>query len=103
MGASRGSLAHRNFGGPAATGGPRLKLSGKFKKALVFGLSLFATSGAAAVEEMSKQVYHSGCSCDVWEVCCSLDCGLTQACLDAGLRAERYTIDDMRKRSTGVA
>ena len=82
-----------------------MKLGDSLKKALVLGLSLFASSGASAVEEISKRVLNTQCRCDVWEVCCAPDSGLTQACLDAGLHAERYTIEngyDMRKRSTGV-
>ena len=82
-----------------------MKLGDSLKKALVLGLSLFASSGASAVEEISRRVLNTQCRCDVWEVCCAPDSGLTQACLDAGLRAERYTIEngyDMRNRSTGV-
>ena len=99
-------MGHGEPSGPTAPRtAPRVKLGDSLKKALVLGLSLFASSGASAVEEISKRVLNTQCRCDVWEVCCAPDSGLTQACLDAGLRAERYTIEngyDMRKRSTGV-
>ena len=82
------------------------KLGDGMKKALVLGLSLFAAAGATAVEEINKQISRTTSSCDVWEVCCASDGGLTQACQDIGLRAERYTIEngyDLRKRSTSVS
>ena len=83
-----------------------MKLGDGMKKALVLGPSLFAAAGATAVEEISKQISRTTSSCDVWEVCCASDSGLTQACQDIGLRAERYTIEngyDLRKRSTSVS
>ena len=58
------------------------------------------------MEEINQKVAHAPFGCDVWELCCSPNSGLTQACLDVGLRAERYTIEngfDLKKRAVGVA
>ena len=87
-------MGHGEPSGPTAPRtAPRVKLGDGLKKALVLGRSLFASGGASAVEEISKRVLNTQCRCDVWEVCCAPDSGLTQACLDAGLRTERYTIE----------
>ncbi len=77
-----------------------MKLGDKLRKVLLLGLSLYASAGASAVEEISKRVANTSCGCDVWEVCCVPDSGLTQAC-----RAERYTVEngyDLRKGTSGV-
>ena len=77
-----------------------MRLADGLKKVLVLGLSLFATAGATAVEEISRSISRTTSKCDVWEVCCASD-SLTQVCQDTGLRAERYTIEngyDLRKK-----
>ncbi len=59
------------------------KLGDGMKKALVLVLSLFAAAGATAVEEINKQISRTTSRCDVWEVCCASDSGLTQALVRA--------------------
>jgi hypothetical protein len=57
-----------------------MKIGDGVKKAFVLGHSLFAAAGASAVEEISKQIARTTSSCDLWEVCCASDSGLTRAC-----------------------
>ena len=58
------------------------------------------------MEGLNAAAAEATASCDVWELCCRPNSGLTQACLDAGLRAERYTIEngyDLKKNATGLS
>ena len=83
-----------------------MKITTGLRRSLLLSLAALTSTGAHIMEEINQKVAHAPFGCDVWELCCSPNSGLTQACLDVGLRAERYTIEkgfDLRKRTVGMA
>ena len=62
-----------------------MKIADGMKRVLVLGLSLFATAGAKAVEEIGQVISKTTSKCDVWEVCCASDRRLDSGMSGRGL------------------